>query len=142
MLEDGYSQKLKETVSNMAKRFEEEKKDWDEKVAAKDAEMSAIKMELEGRTAQLKAGEDKISDLENQLLKLKDQISASEAENGAVKAEIIEIKRSHRAEIESLEKMRKNDLVKASESFDGDINRIEKLLTEERLKWRDKLRAS
>mgnify|MGYP001306781242 CR=1 FL=1 len=93
---------MKETTLNGAKKFEEEKKDWD------------------------------LDSTHDQFFGLMERYARLETE-------ILEIKKSHRVEIENLEKQRQADLAKAAESHDGDVKRMMQMLNEERLKWREKL---
>ena len=104
--------------------------------AAREAELSEFNQNLENRSKQLNSTHD-------QLFRLMEQGSRLEAENGALKAEILEIKRCHKAEIENLEKKRKSEVANAAAaSSDGYGKMMVQLLNEERLRWREKFQPN
>jgi len=126
--------KLHEVVSNLAKKFEEEKKAWEEALEVKNTEIEAFKKELDKCAGQQK-------DNENQIKKTKENKEFTEAENAALKAEIIEVKNAQKKETEEKEKKWKEEMEQMKQSLiDDETKAIEQLFNEERLKWREKLR--
>ena len=128
--------KLHEVVSTLAKKLEEEKRLWEETTSVKDSEIAAFKKELESKTEQLRTNEE-------QTAKLKEKVEYLEAQNNALKNEVSEMKNTHKNELESREKEWKNEMEKAKQLLlDTEVKSIEQMLSEERLKWREKIRTN
>lgn len=138
--------KLRETVEEMARRFSAEKDQLQKKVkdileggptlsarikSAGESELSAFKQDLEHRSKQWNSTQD-------QIVKLREHCSRLESENNALKAEIVEMKSSRRAEEEDQERKRQRELANAAELSEGDLKKVMHMLDEERRKWREK----
>lgn len=149
-----YSSKLQETISALARKMEEEKKQWEERVNAKDVELQAYRSEVEKLNHELTSREHEINHL-------KEKKELLETEYRAIKTELAEKDKWFKAEMDTYLKdkeilkseinkkeQEKKDLAKkadelenAKQSFvEEETAMLEKVLAEERLKWRETLR--
>lgn len=124
-------QLLHETVSNLAKKFEEERISLELAGAAKDAELTSFARELENTSGQLREKENQVRFLEEQLNVEKQRAAALEAEASGLRAELDEVRKNQSQEISQ-----------ARELIEAQIRGLDQKFTDERVKWREALRSN
>ena len=133
---------LNEIVSNMAKKFEEEKKEMEGVFALKEAEIAFLKQETENKSGQLESAENQIKSLEEQIRLSREQNARQEAEVNGLKGSMEEMAKARKEDVERLDREHQEVLAKEKELIEVTLRSMEQMMLKERTKWHDALRSN